>query len=284
MSSPPPLVEALDEVAAGVESAPHLLILLDFDGTLAPIAENPWLARMPTSTRSTLETLARHPDCTVGVISGRALEDVRAQVGIDGLVYAGNHGLDIRGAGLQFDEMTAIGLKGEIEVAVAEMKALLGRMDGVLVEPKGVTASVHFRRVPVKDWNEVERGVRQVIPDNHPDLIVVGGKMVWEVRPRVAWNKGMAVRWIREQLGLGEAMTLYLGDDRTDEDAFEEVGRFVTARVGPPQATRAGYQIADTAEVAAFLLWLSLTVRLQDLSEASFEQPERCRPMAGEPG
>ena len=92
--------------------------------------------------------------------------------------------------------------------------------------------------------------------------------MVWEVRPRVGWNKGTAVRWIRERLGLRRAVTFYLGDDRTDEDAFAEVGRFVTARVGPPQPTRAGYRVADTEEVAEFLLWLSRIVRFADPPEA----------------
>lgn len=264
MSSPSPLLDALDEVREAVEAAAHVSLFLDFDGTLAPIAERPELARLPAGTRATLERLARRADCTVSVVSGRALDDVRRQVGIDGLVYAGNHGLEISGGGLHFDEMTAVRLQVDIAQAVDALAARLGSIDGVLVESKGLTASVHYRRVHPADQGEVERVVRGAIPDDHPDLVVAAGKMVWEVRPRVGWNKGTAVRWIRERLGLRHAMTFYLGDDRTDEDAFAEVGRFVTARVGPPQATRAGYRIADTEEVAEFLLWLSRTVRSAD--------------------
>ena len=203
------------------------------------------------------------------VVSGRALEDIHDRVGIDGLIYAGNHGLEISGGGLRFDETTAVARKHDIEILVCVLAVRLRHIAGVHVETKGLTASVHYRRVHPADWGEVERVVRATIPDDHPNFLVTAGQMVWEVRPRVDWNKGTAVRWIREQLGLREAVTFYLGDDRTDEDAFAEVGRFVTARVGNPRPTRAGYRIADTEEVAEFLLWLSRSIRFADPPEAS---------------
>lgn len=264
MSVPPPLLESLDEVGAAIEAASRPAIFLDFDGTLAPIADSPRLAQLPLGTRATLERLARCGGCTLGIISGRSLEDVRRRVGIDGLIYAGNHGLEIRGGGLHFEEPSAVALKTDIGGAVGALSSLLRRVDGVLVEPKGLTASIHYRRVDAGDRDEVERAVRKVVPEDHPDLVVIAGKMVWEIRPRVVWNKGKAIGWIREQLGLGQALTFYLGDDRTDEDAFAQVGRFVTARVGPPQPTRAGYRLADTAEVDEFLVWLSRHDRFAD--------------------
>jgi trehalose-phosphatase len=183
------------------------------------------------------------------------------------VVYAGNHGLEISGGGLHFDETTAVGLKDDIKAVVDALSTGLGHIPGVLIEPKGLTASVHYRHVRPADRDQVERVVRETIPDDHPNFVVAAGKMVWEVRPRVGWNKGTAVRWIREWLGLPHAVTFYLGDDRTDEDAFAELGRFVTARVGALQPTRAGYQIGDTEEVAEFLLWLSRIVRFADPPE-----------------
>ena len=111
---------------------------------------------------------------------------------------------DLR-AGLHFDETTAVGRKDDIEDAVGALAARLGHIAGVLVEPKGLTASVHYRRVRPADRVEVERVVRATIPDDHPNLVVTAGKMVWEVRPKVGWNKGTAVRWIRERLGLRQA-------------------------------------------------------------------------------
>lgn len=264
MHSPVPLLEALDDVAATAESSSHLLILLDFDGTLAPLTATPLQTQLPAGTRAVLERLALRVDCTVGIVSGRSLEDVRARVGIDGLIYAGNHGLEIQGGGLRFDERSAVQLKDEIEVTVEALSKRLGHIPGILVEPKGLTASTHYRLVHAAHWDEIERTMRSVIAQDHPDLVVTAGKMVWEVRPRVPWHKGAAVRWIREQLGLQQAMTFYLGDDRTDEDAFLAVGRHVTARVGPPQPTQAGYRISDTEEVAEFLLWLSRTIHFAD--------------------
>jgi trehalose-phosphatase len=264
MVTPSPLLEALDEIWATVETAPHLLLFLDFDGTLAPIVERPQLARLPTPTRATLERLARRVDCTVSVVSGRALADVRGRVGIDGLIYAGNHGLEISGGGLHFDETTALRLKDDIRDVANALTSQLHHIPNVLVEPKGLTVSIHYRSVHPSDWEDVARVVRRAVSDDHPKFVVDAGKMVWEVRPRVDWNKGRAVRWIREHLGLRQALTFYLGDDCTDEDAFAEVGRFVTARVGALQPTRAGYLITDTEEVAEFLLWLSRVVRFAD--------------------
>jgi trehalose-phosphatase len=251
------------------ETSSHLLLLLDFDGTLAVIAESPGLVRLPATTRAILEGLSRRADCTVGIVSGRSLADVRERIGIDGLIYAGNHGLEIDGRGLRFDEATAIDHKGDIARAVDVLAARLGHIDGVMVEPKGLTASIHYRTARPADRDEVERVVRTTILREHPDLVVTPGKMVWEVRPRVGWNKGTAVRWIRERLGLGRALTFYIGDDRTDEDAFEGVGPFVTARVGPPQPTRAGYIVADPGEVAEFLLWLARVVDFSGPPEAT---------------
>jgi trehalose 6-phosphate phosphatase len=264
MHVPSPLLEALDAIGAGVEACPHLLLLLDFDGTLAPIVEVPQLARMPDATRAVLEPLVRRRDCTVGVVSGRSLEDVQARVGIPGVVYAGNHGLEISGRGIEFTQARAIDL---MDVVAEVAEALAGRLagiPGVLLEFKGLTASVHDRLVSPADRDSVERLVRAAVPPDHPHLVAGRGKLVWELRPRVRWNKGTAVRFIRERLGLCRTLTIYLGDDRTDEDAFAEVGRFVTARVGTPQSTRAGYHVTDTLDVGEFLQWLSRVVRFAD--------------------
>jgi trehalose-phosphatase len=193
---------------------------------------------------------------------------VRARVGIEGVVYAGNHGLEIAGGGIHYEAAAALALAEDIAAAVATLEARLRDVPGVLVEAKGLTASAHYRLVDPVDRVEVERVVRETVGEDHPTLRVAGGKMVWEVRPRVPWNKGSAVRWIREQLGLREALTVYLGDDQTDEDAFAEVGPFVTARVGSAPATRAGYHVADTDEVAEFLVWLSRQFQFADRPSA----------------
>lgn len=268
MDAPSPLLDVLDEIGAAVASARHLAIFLDFDGTLAPIVERPSLAQLPVETRTILELLARRPDCTVGIISGRSLEDIRERVGIDGLVHAGNHGLEIDGRGVRFDVKAAGRIRQETASAVVELGERLAHVPGVEVESKGLTASVHDRRVPFRHRGEIERIVRRAVPEEHPHLYVSRGEMVWEIRPRIDWNKGSAIRWIRERLGLERALAFYIGDDRTDEDAFAEIGRFITARVGPARATLAGYRIGDTREVAEFLSWLRHVRRFEDTHQA----------------
>ena len=110
--------------------------------------------------------------------------------------------------------------------------------------------------------------MRATIPDDHSDYFVTAGRMVWEVRPRVGWDRGQRCVGSASGWGCGKPFTFYFGDDRTDEDAFAEVGRFVTARVGTPRPTRAGYQIADPGEVEEFLLWLCRIIRFADPPEA----------------
>ena len=149
MESPFPLLEALGyEVGEIAEASSHLLLLLDFDGTLAPIAGSPGLAVAGDDARGPGDAHARRGDCTVGIVSGRSLADVRERVGIEGLIYAGNHGLEISGAGLHFDETTAVGRKKELEILICLLAVRLHHIAGIHLEDKGLTASVHYQHAP----------------------------------------------------------------------------------------------------------------------------------------
>jgi trehalose 6-phosphate phosphatase len=252
-----PLLAALDEVGAKVDAAPHVLLLLDFDGTLAPIVDRPEDARMPGATRASLARLAARDDVTACVVSGRAIDDVRDRVGIAGLIYAGDHGMEIDGPGLHLVEPTAERLREGLHRLADDLAARLVGLIGVEVERKRMTATVHHRRASPEATAEAGRVVRDVVPEGHPDFALTTGKAIWEVRPRVDWHKGSAVLAIRDRLGLAGALPIYLGDDRTDEDAFAAIGPDVTARVGPPAPSLAHYRLADPDEVGTFLAWLA---------------------------
>ena len=88
------LFDYLDTLEGSIEGK-HILLLLDFDGTLAPIAPTPDEAALPGETRRELERLVESAACSIGIISGRALSDVRAKVGISGITYVGNHGIEM---------------------------------------------------------------------------------------------------------------------------------------------------------------------------------------------
>lgn len=256
-----PLLDHLAEVGDRVASASGLLLYLDFDGTLAPIAEGPSLAELPPATRELLAELSSQAHVQLAIISGRSLADVQSRVGLPPLIYAGNHGLEICGQGFHFVEPVAAARAESLGSLSAELSLGLRHIPGIAVENKGLTASIHFRRVAPAALAEVTRTVvATVAPYNH-DFVLTLGKKVFEIRPRVDWDKGSAARWINDRIGEQNSLSVYIGDDETDEDAFAALTGGITVRVGLPAQTRAEFHLAGPAEVYQFLRWLARATR-----------------------
>ncbi|MBB4635315.1 trehalose-phosphatase [Longimicrobium terrae] len=197
----------------------RLVLLLDFDGTLAPIVARPELAAMPERTRTALDRLMAMEGVEVAVVSGRGLADVRDRAAIPGIAYAGNHGMEIEGAGLHRIHPEAAAARPELEEVAALITAALDGIEGAFVEDKGLTLSIHYRQAADREADV--RAAVHAAADGRPGLRVTAGKMVLEVRPRVEWDKGRAVLFLLEQMQPPAGTPiLYLGDDRTDEDAF----------------------------------------------------------------
>jgi trehalose 6-phosphate phosphatase len=251
-----PLWEHIDEIRARIQNAGRLLLLLDFDGTLAPIVADPTAARLPLPVRDLLVSLAGSGHTLPAVISGRALDDVRTRVGVPGLTYAGNHGLEIEGPGFRFLEPEADRLRPLIDAVCTSLSARLRGMPGVEVENKGLTASVHFRRAPASQTHVLEAVWGELVPRGR-QLVLRMGNMVCEVRPAIEWNKGSAALWLRARLGNGNAtLPIYAGDDHTDEDAFAALPDGVTLKVGEPLGTAAAYHVAGPKDIERFLRWI----------------------------
>jgi trehalose 6-phosphate phosphatase len=218
------LVHALQRVpewSAAWLGTGRLVLLLDFDGTLAPIVERPELAGMPASTRDALERLRACPGVEAAVVSGRGLADVRERAGIEGVAYAGNHGMEIDGPGIHRTHPEALAARPALEAVLHDLTPMLAGVPGAFVEDKGLTLSVHYRQTPAADAPRVRDAVAAAMDGRLADLRVTEGKMVLEIRPRVDWHKGRAVLFLLEQMRPpAGAPVLYLGDDRTDEDAF----------------------------------------------------------------
>lgn len=233
------------------------MLLLDFDGTLAPISNDPAAVRLPLPVHQLLTALAESERVVPAILSGRSLVDVRTRVGIPGLIYAGNHGLEIEGPGLQFVEPEAERLRPLIAEASASLSERLQRVPGAHVEDKGLTVAVHYRRAPESRdqvlgavWDEVVRRGR--------GLVLRMGKMICEVRPAVEWNKGSAALWLCGRVAdSGSLLPVCLGDDQTDEDAFLALRDAVTVKIGEPSGTAAAYFAEDTRDVEDFLRWLA---------------------------
>jgi trehalose-phosphatase len=196
-----------DALLARLTSAPDEAgIFLDFDGVLAPIVSRPEDAYPPAETRIELERLvARY--ALVGVVSGRAGEDVRARVGVDGIVYVGSHGLELNPEAERWRQR------------IRDFASSVAWSDDH-TELKGLTISFHFR-----DAVDEAAAVRELegIAASATDegLIARFGRKVLEVLPPIGSNKGTAVRHLLDGAGLTRA--LVAGDDTTDIDAFRAV-------------------------------------------------------------
>lgn len=231
-------------------------IFLDYDGTLTPIVERPDLATLSDPMRETLRRLAAV--CSTTIVSGRGREDVETMVGIEGINYAGSHGFDISGP--EAGGALRLEVAEELAPVVAEVADALRRrtrdIPGALVEDKKYSVAVHHRLVDEARAPEIERAVDEALA-GRPALKKALGKKVFELRPSMEWDKGRAVLWLLQALGLEEpeVCPLYIGDDVTDEDAFRAlaergIGILVTEL---PRPTAARYSLQDVREVRELL-------------------------------
>lgn len=230
----------LDELPALADriAASRPAFFLDYDGTLTPIMARPELAVLDPAMRDRLDRLRRA--CPVALVSGRDLEDVRALVGLDGVIYAGSHGLDIDAPSGR--QMLADAFRPALERATRRLRAALANVEGALVEPKRFAVSVHTRQVDPARKPTVEKAVRDALAAE-PDLSYMGGKELHELRPDMDWDKGRAILHLIEAEGLGDRLAVCIGDDVTDEDAFRALrGRGLSLHV-------AGAGIATVADM-----------------------------------
>jgi trehalose 6-phosphate phosphatase len=191
----------------------------------------------------------------VAILSGRDLDDLRGRVLVDGIVYAGSHGFDIAGAGRLRRELGAAYLS-VLDEAETELREALDEIPGAQLERKHFSVAAHYRNVNQQDAFRVALAM-DAVAARHRELRRIDGKKVYELLPDIDWNKGRAVLWLLETLGAerGNALPIYIGDDRTDEDAFSVfnkrgVGILVSEQ---PQVTAASYSLNNPEEVERFL-------------------------------
>ena len=241
-----------------------IILFLDFDGTLAPIANTPQQASIAPSLMTILQRLARQSQCQIVIISGRALTDVQEKVEIDGIIYVGNHGLEIRGNQAFKLEVPVTSTTKQILKQIKKgLGASVRHIPGAWVEDKEKTLALHFRLVDRQNVSELKKRFNKIcFPYLQTYQIKVRQeKKVLEVRPPIDWDKGKAVVWILRKMKLYSSQKktktiFYLGDDKTDEDAFKvlrERKDSVTVCVGKRKKTFARYYIKAEWEVPRLL-------------------------------
>ncbi len=238
----------------------NILLLLDYDGTLTPIAPSPSQAVLSMENKELIGHLVKIPLFQVVIISGRALADIKKMVGIEGVLYIGNHGWEIEGSSMHFESLVPVQIASIMAKIKYELVTQLSDIQGVFVEDKGVTFSVHYRLVKQDKEFLVKRIFDHIcMPYRRQNEIKVHvGKKVLEIKPPVEWDKGKAALWLlRKQeilKGKGNVLPVYIGDDTTDEDAFAALkNRGITAFVGTPRFSAAQYCLEGPQEVTELL-------------------------------
>ncbi|PWZ25489.1 putative trehalose-phosphate phosphatase 4 [Zea mays] len=251
------------EQIASASQGKKVVMFLDYDGTLAPIVADPDAAYMSDVMRAAVRDVAKH--FPTAIVSGRCRDKVRSFVDLSELYYAGSHGMDIEGPSSNPESVLCQPASEFLPVIDEVYKALVEKTKstpGAKVENNKFCLSVHFRCVDEKRWNALAEQVKAVIKD-YPKLKLTQGRKVLEIRPSIMWDKGKALEFLLESLGFAscsDALPVYIGDDRTDEDAFKVLrkrGQGVGILVSKcPKETNASYSLQDPGEVMDFLLRL----------------------------
>ncbi|KAG6470918.1 hypothetical protein ZIOFF_072005 [Zingiber officinale] len=266
----------------------RIVMFLDYDGTLSPIVDDPDSAFMSTAMRAALKNVARY--FPTAIVSGRRLDKVIDFVKVAGLYYAGSHGMDIKGPAkprhnkaraakpvlfqpaCEFLPMidavrlpslffSCINPSSSKHTPLSQVyRSLMERTKstpGARVENNKFCVSVHFRCVDEKGWSALFEQVRSVLKE-YPKLRLTQGRKVLEIRPTIKWDKGKALEFLLESLGYADSkdvMPVYIGDDRTDEDAFKVLrdrGQGFGILVSKfPKETNATYSLLEPSEASA---------------------------------
>ncbi|CAN6720697.1 unnamed protein product [Malus baccata var. baccata] len=272
-----PSAMSMFEQITNASKGKQIVMFLDYDGTLSPIVEDPDSAFMSNEMRKAVRDAARY--FPTAIVSGRCRDKVYSFVQLGELYYAGSHGMDIRGPSKSSkykndNQAVLFQPASEFVPMIDEVyKTLLEKtrsISGARVENNKFCLSVHFRCVDEKSWAALAEQVRLVL-NEYPKLRLTQGRKVLEIRPTIKWDKGKALEFLLESLGYAnsnEVFPVYIGDDRTDEDAFKVLrdrGQGFGILVSKvPKETNASYTLQEPAEVKDFLRRLVKWKRLSN--------------------
>ncbi|GKB84843.1 probable trehalose-phosphate phosphatase J [Tanacetum coccineum] len=262
MDTHPSALNLFDEIT-NASRGKQIVMFLDYDGTLSPIVDDPDRAYMSDAMRATVRKLAQ---CfPTAIVSGRCRDKVYNFVKLAELYYAGSHGMDIKGPSKGSKHMKSP--PSVLCQPACEFLPMIDEVYGMLIEKTKSTPeakvennkfclSVHFRCVEEKKWSELAAQVRSVLKD-YPKLRLSQGRKVLEIRPTIKWDKGKALEFLLESLGYAnctDVFPIYIGDDRTDEDAFKvlrERGQGFGILVSKiPKDTNASYSLQEPSEAS----------------------------------
>lgn len=233
----------------------NIILLLDYDGTLVPIAAKPELAVINDDKKDMLYNLSKLY-LTV-IVSGRLLSEQINLIGREGIYYICNHGFDIKLPFLtETNLQNAAGFNADIKEAYSRLKVTLGQIKGIFIEYKRYSLSIHYRLVEKEAIEYIESSIDNII-ENQFRLKKDYAKKVFEIRPNVEWSIEQAIKWLVNKLNLQKdtLFPIYIGDDVTDESGFKAVsGSGISIIVAEQyRPTFANYSLKNVTEVWEFL-------------------------------
>jgi trehalose-phosphatase len=254
----------VSDVLAAINARPQrerLVVLSDFDGTLTEFDIDPAAPQLSRDTKRVLEDLASRDDITLGLVSGRRLDDLERRTRLSSRVYlAGLHGLEIKHDDVAWHHPDLVESRDDIDRLAETLVEAVGQVPGVRLEHKGVAVTVHVRAVDAGLQDAVLEAARTAVDPwvENRTFKTLEAHCAMEVLPNIPWTKGDAVRWIVadvEAIAGQQAWCVFFGDDVTDEEAFRAVDRGLTVVVGgrPSLAHLRLNSPADVARVLAHM-------------------------------
>jgi trehalose 6-phosphate phosphatase len=251
------LSDVEEDVLRRIATAGDLFVFLDYDGTLSRIAPTPAQAVPLPGTAELLRRLVAAPRVQVAVVSGRTIADVRHFLDVPGLYYVGVHGAEVRlpGGETQAVEET-VPIRSVLPAIIRRVRERIAGRPGVWLEEKGTAVACHYRLAAPADAAAARRAVTDLVHEYRrrgSPIEFMGGHAVAEIRPAQV-SKGKTVCALLATHGRA-ALSMYIGDDQTDEDAFRQLpADAITVRVGPVgEPTDAHYRVEGPDDVQRFL-------------------------------
>lgn len=250
----------------------EVVLFFDYDGTVTPIVSHPKDANLSTEMKNILLKLSNQ--CTLAVISGRGLNDIKSRVGIKGIYYSGSHGYEIEGPSIKMEYKPALEFVEIFDDLEIELTKSLAGVEGALVERKKFSIALHYRNVSTDEVVIVEKAADNALM-KYPKIRKSYGKMVYELQPDLQWNKGKALEWLIKKLHIEKRSSkiFYIGDDITDEDAFSAIKTYgIGILVGEhTRATGAQYKLKNTDQTTHFLKILSSSIERGNIWSLAYD-------------
>jgi trehalose 6-phosphate phosphatase len=252
----PHLFQQWERVARLIRRNQHLVVFLDFDGTLVRIATLPDDVRMEKETRDALQKLSRRRNVTLAIISGRQRAELQSFIGLRNVNYMGLYGWESRA-----NQKVSLPVRVALARTLVELTADLPAHPGVWIEPKRSSFSVHLKGASHDTQRRMLQQVKKRVRPVQDTLKIMKNLRDIEVAPVAIGDKGMAVRKFLEDPALRGALPIYFGDDFSDEPGFAAAGKGIPVLVGKRRATRARFSLRGPAEVAAALSRMEEMIR-----------------------